>query len=141
MNGWLLSIAGIVIIGVLVEVLLSDSSIHKFVRSIYAFFVLFIIAQPIPGFFRDAAKAVETGGAIELDTELIDRINSQTAAARQKNAQLALEQAGFSGVIVTIHGEMVFINAYSISIEKKPDIIKIVRAVTGVSEEGIYYVG
>jgi hypothetical protein len=156
MSSWLLSIAGIVVIGALIEVLLTDSSVHKFVRSIYAFFVLFIIAQPIPGFFRNTVAQVQTGVVLELDTQLIQTINSQTAAAMQRNAMTALSTAGFDSVIVTIDVEpnanfiirSIYINAFDVVLRANPpninikqEIIKIVRAVTGASEEVIHYVG
>ena len=149
MSNWLLSIAGIVIIGALIEILLSDSSVQKFVRSIYAFFVLFVIAQPLPGFFRDTVASVEAGGRIELNTELMQRINTQSAAAFQRNTMAALSAAGFDGVIVTIHVEphtnfkiqAIYVNALGVNINNKQDIIKIVRAVTNAPEEVIHYVG
>jgi len=147
MTTWLLSIAGIVVVGALVEVLLSDSSVHKFIRSIYAFFVLFIIAQPIPGFFRSAANSLEAGGGPALDSGLAELINTQTSAALQRNAHLALEAAGFEGVIVTLHKGAVYVNALGASfknpganISMKDEIIKIVRAVIGASVE-VYYAG
>lgn len=148
MSDWLLGVAGIVIIGALVEVLLTESSIHKFVRSIYAFFVLFVIAQPLPALFRDASNAIQTGGAIELDSELIERINSQTAAALVRNTQAALETAGFDGVIVTVFNDAVYVNALGASfrnqaanIDMKKGIIQIVSTITGASGEVINYVG
>lgn len=149
MSAWLLSVAGIVIIGALTEVLLSESSIQKFVRSIYAFFVLFIIAQPIPQLFRDASAAVETGGAVEINTELLEKINLQTAAAFEKNTERALESAGFNNVIVTIDTakganfkiKAIYVNALGSNINIKQDVIKIVCAVCNVKEEVIYYAG
>jgi len=148
MTAWLLSVAGVVIIGALVEVLLSDSSVHKFIRSVYAFFVLFVIVQPIPGFFRSTVSSIEAGGGIQLNSELIERINSQTAAALQRNATVALETAGFDGVIVTIHSGAVYVNAFGVvlrhtnqDIQIEQEIIIIVRAVTGASEEVVFYVG
>jgi len=147
MSGWLLSVAGIVIIGALVEVLLSETSIHKFVRSIYAFFVLFVIAQPLPAFFRDSAAALQTGGGVEINTELLEQINNQTAAAFQKNTENALRSAGFDNIIVTVDTEKganfrikaIYINALGLNINIKQDVIKIVCAVCNVSEEVIYY--
>lgn len=156
MSNWLLSIAGIVVIGALIEVLLTDSSIHKFVRSIYAFFVLLVIAQPLPAFFRDTVESVRTGGAIELNTELIEKINSQTAAAFERNAMNTLSTAGFDGVIITIDVatntnfkiNAVYVNALDVSfrnsgtdINIEQEVIKIVKLVCNVSEEVIYYVG
>ena len=153
------------IIGALVEVLLTDSSTHKFVRSIYAFFVLFVIAAPLPALFRDASHAVQTGGAVELDTELMRRMHTQTAAALGRTAQRALEQAGFGGVIVTIVDGTVYVNALGLTVsngaggaagggggssagggadasrKNQSAIIEIVSAVTGAAEGEIHYVG
>ena len=156
MSSWLLSIVGVVVIGALTEVLLSDSNIHKFVRSIYAFFVLLVIAQPLPAFFRDTVSSIQTGGVLELDTALIQTINSQTAAALERNAMEALATAGFDGVIVTINTTAntnfaitaVYINALGIKIHQanqglntQQEVTKIVRAITGAPEEAIHYVG
>jgi len=90
----------VTVIGVLVELLLTDSPMSKFVRSIYAFFILFVIVQPIPGLLRNAQEHVS--GGVLLDNELLQTINSNSAAAFQRNTENALTTAGYRNCIVTI---------------------------------------
>ena len=155
MSAWLFSIAGIVIIGALVDVLLTDSPMSKFIRGIFGFFVLLVIIAPLPGLIDDGVRAV--GGDIELNSELMQTINKQTAAAFQRNTENALSTAGFRNVIVTIEHDQnamsfviirVFVNAFDVvltnnvqAINIERDITRIVMAVTNVDEGRIFYVG
>ena len=135
MSAWLLSIVGITVIGVLVELLLTDSPISKFVRSIYAFFILFVIVQPIPGFFKTASSSV--GGVFALDTGLMQEINRQTAAATQANAERALSDAGFNNCIVTVYQNKIYVNAWNSTKKDSAAIIQIVTAVCGVKPDAV----
>ena len=146
MSSWLLSILGVTAVGVLVELLLTDSPMSKFVRSIYAFFILFVIVQPLPGFLKNASNAVS--GEIVLDNELLLTINSQSAAAFQRNTENALSIAGFENIIITIDYDKnaqsfkikrVYVNAFGTDIKHRADIIRIVTAVCNVSEEEVEY--
>ena len=145
MTPWLLSIAGIVIIGALVEIVLTDSPMSKFIRGIFGFFVLLVIVQPLPGMLKGAQQV---GGNIQLNTELMQTINNQTVVAYQKNCETALATAGFKDVIVTIVHDKnaagfkineIYVTGNGISI--KDEVVKIVCAVCNVDEGRVYYVG
>ena len=152
MSAWLLGIAGIVVIGVIVEIILTDSPMSKFIRSIYGFFVLLVIVSPLPGFFRGG---FEVGGNFDYDWELIGTINAQSLDAATRRVQNALAQARFENVIVTITKERdapsfrierVFINAIGVThnhanINTETEIIRIVTVVLGIREDRIVYVG
>ena len=139
MSVWLLSIAGVTVIGVLVELLLTDSPMSKFVRSIYAFFILFVIVQPLPAFFNNAAASV--GAPVNLNNELMTEINRQTATARQQAAQTALANSGFPNCIVTVFGDKVYVNAAAHAADStnsdRARIISIVAAVMGVRPDAV----
>ena len=155
MSGWLLSVAGIVIIGSLVEVLLTDSPMSKFIRGIFGFFVLLVIVQPLPKLLNDGASAVN--GSITMDTELLATINAQTASAIQVNTRNVLEVAGFENVIITIDYDKtnssfqvarVFVNAFGVvlrhqdtGIDIEKEVTKIVCAVCNIDEGRVVYVG
>ena len=135
MSAWLLSIVGITVVGVLVELLLTDSPMSKFVRSIFAFFILFVIIQPIPAFFKNASASVS--GGVPLDNALMQEINRQTAAAFAQNAVRALAAAGFENCIVTMAGGRVFVNAWNSVKKDEQEIIRIVAAVCNVSPDAV----
>lgn len=148
-SSWLLSIAGIVVIGALIDVLLTESPTSKFIKGIFGFFALFVIVQPLPALLQSGADLAS--GKVVLNTELLQNINSQTARAFEHNTQTALEIANFENIIITIDYDKnatsfkitkVYVNALGangIDIEK--DVVKIVCAVCSVKEDIIFYVG
>ena len=156
MNAWLIGIVGIVVLGVGIELLLSDSPMSKFVRSIYAFFVLFVIVQPLPGLIRGLTNM--DFGTVEVNHELAARINDQTAQALGTSAQGHLHTAGFQNVLVVVEHSRastnfviikVHINASNVNItgaardsrNVRASITHIVTAVLRVDEDIINYLG
>jgi hypothetical protein len=144
MSTWLLSVVGVTVIGVLVELLLTDSPMSKFVRSIYAFIILFVIVRPIPGFLKSAQSGV--GAGIVLDSALLQTINENSCRAFQRNIENALEIGGFADCIVTLDYDKsadyfkiskVYINAWDSTNKNEESIVKIVTAVCGVSETAV----
>jgi hypothetical protein len=153
MFSWLLSVAGVVLVGVMVQLVLTDSAISKFIKSIYAFFVLFVIVQPLPQFIADTSTAVNGGLGYELNEELLQTINNQTAMALQKTCENSLRIAGFENVLVTLslsEGknfaiDSVYVNAYGVvltsnkpNIDIPKDITKIVAMICSVAEDKVF---
>ena len=136
MTTWLLSIVGITIIGVLVELILTDSPLAKFTRSIFGFFLLLVIVQPIPGFFRNMQHNLEHG-EIPINTDLVNEINRQTGEARATAAVQALSRNGFNDTIVIFFDGRFFVNAYNSTNRDKQRIIDIVTAVTGANSSAV----
>ena len=151
MSTWLLSIAGVVVIGVLVELMLTKSTMSKFIRMVYTFFILLVIVAPLPGFLRGN---VDLGGNFDFDWELINIISNQSQVAATQRTITALDAAGFEDVLVTLTAvrdvpnfqiEKVFINAMGVTvthnqnINTRTEIIRIVRAVLRVTEDQIVY--
>jgi len=149
-----MSIVGIVVIGVVVELLLTDSPMSRFVRSIWAFFLLFVIVQPIPGFIRD----IDVGNVdMDWDWELIGNINTQSATGLARNTEVALANAGFQNVLITIQPDMqspsfraqsVHVNASAINVTNnrpninvRTEVIRIVMLITRTNEDQIHFFG
>ena len=53
MAGYILSILGIVVAGVFIDIIIPSGTINKYIKSIYAIFVLAVIITPIIKFFND----------------------------------------------------------------------------------------
>ena len=152
MNAWLLSIAGAIVVGVILELVLSSGSLGKFVRSIYAFFLLLIIVTPIPGFLRNG---ITIGEGIDFDWELIGTINSQSNTAAENRLVSELGRFGITGVLVTVVHDRnaqqftiqeVFINAWNAQltperqgINIRTEVIRIATATLRIREDQITY--
>ena len=135
-SAWLLSIVGVTVVGVLVELLLTDSPMSKFVRSIYTFFILFVIIQPLPSFFKTASFNL-LSGEVPINTALVQEINHQTKTELGRRAQETLAQNGFDNCIVTYHDNGVYINAHNSTRKDIESIINIVMAVMGVPASAV----
>ena len=134
MSTWLLSIVGITVVGVLVELLLTDSPMSKFVRALYGFFILFIIVQPLPAFFKNlGANPTPT---IPINSQLLADINAQTREAMAATASQRLKTAGFDA-IVTYFDNKIYVNVANARHTDTPAIISIVTAATGVPASAV----
>jgi hypothetical protein len=135
MSIWLVSIVGATVIGVLIELLLTDSVMSKFIRGIYSFFILFIIVQPLPKFFKTASNNLKNG-QVPINAKLAAEIDTQSKTALAILAQEQLEKNGFQ-CLVTYFDGTVYINAQNSAKKDGEQIIKIVTAVMGVKPDAV----
>jgi len=127
-SAWLLSIVGVTVIGVLVELLLTDSPMSRFVRSIYAFFILFVIVQPLPNLLNNASFEFENN--IEMNTGLYNNIV-------ERRVREALQSAGYNNVLVTFNDGKFVIDARQSTKNNPAEIINIVTAIGGVRPDAV----
>lgn len=52
MTGWLLSIVGVVSVGVLLEIMLSEGKTSKYIKGVFSLCVVLVIVSPLPKFFN-----------------------------------------------------------------------------------------
>jgi len=129
MTAWLLSIVGITVVGVLVELLLTDSPMSKFVRSIYTFFILFIIVSPIPGMFKNFEANIENPN-IQINTDFV-----QTQTLRRVEA--ALSSTGFPNASAKYANDKIVIKFQNPTNIDRAKVISIVVAVANIPAEKV----
>ncbi len=105
MTAWLASIVGVVVIGVILELLIQGRRLEHFVRSIYAFIVLFVIVSPLPNLLKSDWWTTEPVATI--NTELADNITQQS---RQLQVSQILKSLGYQEAIVTLVDNVVYVN-------------------------------
>lgn len=109
MQGYILSILGIVIISVLTEILLPSGQTAKYIRSLLAVFVVYVLINPIITLLKsdfDINKFLVTNN-IELDKNLLNAIYSSKIEAKQTDLENLLEEQGYTGVKICIEYEIV----------------------------------
>lgn len=76
--GWLLGVVGVVLLGVLADVLLPRGQMSKYVKGIFAVLLLFVIITPVARFFRQDIRLTDLinfdAGSYERDESYIDFI-------------------------------------------------------------------
>ena len=151
MKEWILSIVGVVFIGVILEIFVPDGKINGFIKHIFSIFLLFVIVKPISNL--NVNNVINTD-VIQIDTNFIyqnnlAKINDLTV--RVKNCLLEL---GYNNVEVVINSDVfseeltitsVYVDLTSSNIilsdSVKQQIVNVVVKNVDVLKEEVYVYG
>jgi len=117
-SGWILSILGIIILGMLADMLMSETRLQKYVRAIVSIFTVFVIIAPIPSLLRNIptfGNHIDGGGSININSDFVER---QAVRQYETALAMALRNEGFDNVGVSITG-----NRNGISVEIRQVIL------------------
>lgn len=56
MNWWILSVVGVVAVGVLVDIVLDDKDLGKYIKGIFGIIVVLVILAPLPKMLKNVKK-------------------------------------------------------------------------------------
>ena len=105
MTSWLASIVGVVVVGVIVELVTQNRRMGAFVRSIYGFIVLLVIIAPLPNFFK--ADWWTSNADDLINAEVVDSLGQSSQQARVRQTLRAM---GYENAIVTVVDRVVYVN-------------------------------
>lgn len=104
-TGWILSVLGISVIGVLVDVILPEGEMQKYIKSIFSIIIIFTLITPLLNINIDKINLdtfIYNQSSVELDKNYISSFNKQYKELLEKNCEQILKTNGFSGVSVEI---------------------------------------
>lgn len=106
LSGWVLSIAGVVLLGTVIDLLLTKSRLKTFIRSVFASVAVLVIVTPIPSFIKSGFDADFTWGDVELDSGYLSYVEHYKLNTLARAVEKVLEQEGLAGAKVTVDGEV-----------------------------------
>ena len=108
-SSYILSIVGIVFLGVLVDVVMPDGEMNKYVKGIFSLVALFVIISPIQTVLSgktDLSEVFYDTSAIEIDSDFLEATNKQIKKQLENTLLAKLKNAGFDDVEVEILCDM-----------------------------------
>ncbi len=105
MATWLGSILGVVIVGVMVELLTQNRRMGNFIRSIYGFVVLLVIVSPLPKLLKVDWWSTQADELI--NTEMLHDLQQNS---KQAQVIQTLHLKGYDQAIVTVVDKMIYVN-------------------------------
>lgn len=105
MATWLGSILGVVVVGVMVELLTQNRRMGNFIRSIYGFVVLLVIVSPLPKLLKADWWSTQTDELI--NTEMLHDLQQNS---KQAQVIQTLHLKGYDQAIVTVVDKMIYVN-------------------------------
>lgn len=105
---WLLSIAGVVILGVLAEFVLPEGQMNKYTKVIFSFVILLVIILPLPKIFgKDFDFSKYSGESEEiLQEDYLEQINLDKLTEISESINKQIEESGIRNVEVSINANI-----------------------------------
>lgn len=155
MSGYILSILGVVIVGVLVDIVVPSGTINKYIKSIYAIFVLAVILSPVIKFLSNSHDINVNITGYKINEDLMNYINTNKIKSIETNIENKLKDEGFDGIDIkinySIESNELMINSCTVNmqnlvitsdkqhINKYEFIIEVVREYTNLADEEIIF--
>ncbi len=156
MTKWILSIVGMSFLGVVVETILPNGKLNKFIKSMFSLFLLFVIISPLPKLFNKDIS-LSTNYDYKMDDILLANIN-QRKLNNYENAILnELKNKGLEGVAVQFEADTtksnfkiqkIYVDVCNIVLKNNDKhinitdvIVETVTNITNISKEGVVIYG
>lgn len=103
MSGYILSILGIVMVGIIIDVIVPSGTINKYIKSIFSIFVLAVILMPAVKFLTKAHNLqIDTGEQV-VNENLLNYIYGQRVKSLETQIEDELEKEGVRKVDIKIY--------------------------------------
>lgn len=101
---WLLSVVGIVILGVLIDIILPEGNINKYIKAVFAFVIILVIISPLTK-LDSVDVSIENlinQSEIQLDEDYIFSLNQKILDQLNVNIVRDAEDYGLKNIDVNI---------------------------------------
>ena len=102
---YLLSIVGVVMLFVVIELVLPEGQLAKYVKSIMSVVLIFVIASPLPSLLKNGINFSFDTSA-DLNESYLETVQSQSLRALENSLTEDLEENGILNAEVQVWGEL-----------------------------------
>ena len=157
-SSWLFSVLGVVLLGVLVDLLLPNGKLNGFTRAIFGFFTLVVIITPFPKMINkeiDLSTMIFNNATTEIDQDYLEVMTDKIIKTIENDLEKRLENAGFLNVDVIINYNLekyaykinfvslniknLVINGNIAHINKYTEMVQVVTGYVDVEEDNVKF--
>ena len=103
MSGYILSVLGIVLAGVIIDVILPSGSINKYIKSIYAIFVVAVLINPVVKFLTKGGGFKFQYDEYNLNGNLLNYVYNNRVENLENKIETKLNDNGFKNIDIKIN--------------------------------------
>ncbi|MDD2227436.1 MAG: stage III sporulation protein AF [Clostridia bacterium] len=106
---WILSITGIIVLSVVVDLVLPNGSTSKFIKNIFAFVIVIVIISPVIMFFSNKNLELDDffkENSVVVQQDFIANINRKKLNKVEYDVKKTLKANGISGVGVGVMADV-----------------------------------
>lgn len=151
---WIISISGMVLIGVLVEVVVPEGKISRLLKSVVGIFSVLIIILPLKNFDFKSLNFSKVNDFV-IDDKFVQKRENEKIVLAEKEVESNLELNGFKNISVNISGDYsgsqlristVFVDISNmvlmdekLNIDRYRSIMAIIKVSLDVSEDKVVF--
>lgn len=160
LSSWVVSIAGICILSVLIDLFLPSGNMSSHIKNIFNFVIILVIIAPLPNIiknYKNDYTSFITTSDIELQNDFIYQVNRDKLTALKNEIDAKLISKGYQNIEISIYADiftsnMVIENIYvdlsnlvienngqHIDIKKEVEIV--ILSVLDIDKEAIEFSG
>ena len=153
---WVLQIIGLVVVGVIIDIVFGGRKLCNILKTIVAVFLMIVIISPLKTIYFNNFNINNFTNPIEIDKDMIEEIQTDLINAMEKDIEKSLENNGFMSVKIQIDCEQndetlniktIFVDltnmvllSENLNIDKYTKIIAIIsKEVTIEREDVVFY--
>ena len=156
MTKWILSIVGMSFLGVVVETILPNGKLNKFIKSMFSLFLLFVIISPLPKIFNKDIS-LSNNYDYKMDEVLLTNINQRKLNNYEKAIIDNLVKKGVSGVSIqfdadttksNLNIQKIYVDVCNIVLKNNAKhinitdtIVEVITSIINISKEGVVIYG
>lgn len=103
MTGYILSILGVVVAGIFIDVIIPTGQINKYIKSVYSIFIVAVLLSPLIKFVNGTNKIEFAYTNFEIDQNLIDYINNTKVQNLNDSIIKTFEDNGLKNIDIKIN--------------------------------------
>ena len=160
-SSWIVSIAGIICLSVIVEIILPNGQMNQYIKRIFAFIIVFVIISPLPKLLNidtNFSNIFNSYSEIVVDETYVAQLNLDKLNALKKDIEALIEKRGYGNVEVYLNGDitgaLMSVKAINVDLSNlrisenaehsditkiKTDITNIILTKINIEEENILY--
>lgn len=100
MNAWIMSIVGVICLGILLEIVLPEGKTTKYIRGAFSLMVIFVIVAPLPSLLKKDWNFELGDNYFSIDQSYVDSIQMSYSARLQDEISKYLLSNGYNAEVV-----------------------------------------
>ena len=160
LSSWVVSIAGICILSVLIDLFLPSGNMSSHIKNIFNFVIILVIIAPLPNIiknYKNDYTSFITTSDIELQNDFIYQVNRDKLTALKNEIDAKLVSMGYQNIEVSIYADIftsnmvienIYVDISNLVIENngqhidiKKEVENVILSVLDIDKEAIEFSG
>lgn len=150
---WILSLCGMVLVGLLIDIIMPQKVLTKFVKTLVGVFTLFVAISPFTNFDINKFGLNDIFSSIQIDSGFINNREEEKVDAVKKSIEESLNNNGYKNVQIDLNINQenglitgVFVDlknlvlsGQNVNIDKYTNIVAIIKQFVTINEDKIVF--